>query len=145
MLARRVVVAASITHFVWLLPKLAGLPREFVTHGSTYGDLSPFKGRKVAVVGAGASAVDIAVILREISAEPEIVARAWSISFHKPPKEPRSFMQRIRMPRSDLGLGWRSRHCTDALLLSHAMPEDFRLRVVRRHLDPRLDGLYTIR
>jgi thioredoxin reductase len=135
-LARRVVVAAGITHFGWLPPELAGMPREFVTHSSAYGDLSPFKGRRVAVVGAGASAVDIAVILREIGAEPEIVARAQTIAFHKPPKEPRSLLERIRMPRSGLGLGWRSRLCTDAPLVFHAMPEDFRLRVVRRHLGP---------
>lgn len=135
-LARRVVVAAGITHFGWLPPELASLPREFATHSSAYGDLSSFRGYKVAVVGAGASAVDIAVILREVGAEPEIVARAQTIAFHKPPKEPRSLLERIRMPRSGLGLGWRSRLCTDAPLLFHAMPEDFRLRVVRRHLGP---------
>jgi len=134
--AQRVVVAAGITHFGWLPPELAHLPREFVTHSSAYGDLSPFKGRKVVVVGAGASAIDIAVILREIGAEPEIVARAGEIEFHTPSKEPRSLAARISKPRSGLGLGWRSRLCTDAPLLFHAMPEQFRFKVTRRHLGP---------
>src|SRR5580698_9524065 len=135
-LARRVVVAAGITHFGWLPPELASLPREFATHSSAYGDLSPFKGRKVIVVGAGASAIDIAVILREIGAEPEIVARAGAIEFHTPSKEPRPLIERITKPRSGLGLGWRSRLSTDAPLLFHAMPEQFRFKVVRRHLGP---------
>lgn len=135
-LARSVIVAAGITHFGWFPPELANLPREFVTHSSAYGDLSIFKGRKVAVVGAGASAVDIAALLREVGAEPQIVTRSPAIAFHNPPKEPRSLRERISFPRSGLGLGWRSRLCTDAPLLFHAMPESFRLRVVRRHLGP---------
>jgi lysine/ornithine N-monooxygenase len=134
--ARRVVIAAGITHFGWLPPVLAALPREFATHSSAYGDLSSFKGRKVAVIGAGASAVDIAVILRDLGAEPEIVARSRAIAFHNPPHEPRPLIERITKPRSGLGIGWRSRLCTDAPLLFHAMPQEFRFRVVRRHLGP---------
>jgi thioredoxin reductase len=88
------------------------------------------------VIGAGASAVDIAAILLDIGAEPQIVTRARSIAFHAPPKEPRSLLERVTKPRSGLGLGWRSRLCTDAPLVFHAMPEDFRFRVVRRHLGP---------
>jgi hypothetical protein len=135
-LAAKVVIAAGITHFGWLPPELSALPREFATHSSAYGDLSSFKGRRVAVIGAGASAVDIAVILRDIGAEPEIVTRASSIAFHNPSHEPRSLMEQITNPRSGLGLGWRSRLCTDAPLLFHAMPQNFRFRVVRRHLGP---------
>jgi cation diffusion facilitator CzcD-associated flavoprotein CzcO len=47
---------------------LAALPRELAAHSSNYGDLSPFKGRKFAVIGAGSSAVVVAVILRDIGA-----------------------------------------------------------------------------
>jgi len=135
-LARKVVVAAGIAHFGWLPPVLSGLPREFVTHSSAYGDLSPFKNRRVAVIGAGASAVDIAAILQEEGAHAEIVTRAGAIAFHEPAKEPRPWKQRIANPRSGLGIGWRSRLCTDAPLIFHAMPQSFRLRVVRRHLGP---------
>jgi hypothetical protein len=135
-LARNVVVAAGITHFGWLPPEIADLPREFVTHSSAYGDLSVFSGRRVAVIGAGASAVDIAALLREVGAEPQIVTRSNAIAFHNSPKEPRSLIERISNPRSGLGLGWRSRLCTDAPRLFHAMPESFRLKVVQRHLGP---------
>ena len=135
-LARKVVVAAGITHFGWLPSELAALPRELATYSSNYGDLSHFKGRKVAVIGAGSSAVDVAVILRDIGAEPVIVTRAPGIAFHNPPNEPRPLIERITKPRSGLGLGWRSRLCTDAPLLFHAMPQGLRFRAVKRHLGP---------
>jgi thioredoxin reductase len=134
--ARRVVVAAGIAHFGYLPPILAGLPEEFVTHSSKHSDLSVFRGRHVAVIGGGASAVDIAAILHEVGAQVELIARPKKIAFHEPPMEPRPLMERIKRPRSTIGLGWRSRLCVDAPLLFHRMPEEFRHRVVRKHLGP---------
>jgi thioredoxin reductase len=135
-LARKVVVAAGITHFAYLPPLLANLPKDLVTHTSHHSNLTRFKCKKVAVLGAGSSAVDVAALLREAEADVEIVARANSISFHEPPVINRPFLQRIKNPRSGLGLGWRSRLCTDIPLVFHAMPRKFRFRVVKRHLGP---------
>jgi len=134
--ARKVIVAAGITHFGYLPPFLADLPRELVTHSSDHHDLSRFRGKKVAVIGAGASAVDIAALLYDVGAQVELVARRQEISFHKPSEEPRPLLQRIFNPRSGLGLGWRSRLCTDAPLLFHKMPKKLRFRAVQRHLGP---------
>jgi cation diffusion facilitator CzcD-associated flavoprotein CzcO len=135
--ARRVVVAAGITHFGYLPPFLSGLPEAFVTHSLAHHDLSKFKGKEVAVIGAGASAVDIAAILHEEGAGVHLVARRQNIAFHDPPEtKPRSLMERIKNPRSGLGLGWRSRIYSDAPLVFYRMPQDFRFRVVRRHLGP---------
>jgi thioredoxin reductase len=134
--ARLLVIAAGITHFAWLPEILSGLSREFVSHSSGYGDLSSLKSKRVAVLGAGASAVDIAAILHEMGAEPELITRTKEIAFHSPSQEPRPLLERITNPRSGLGLGWRSRLCTDAPLLFHKMPADLRVRIVRRHLGP---------
>jgi cation diffusion facilitator CzcD-associated flavoprotein CzcO len=134
--ARRVVVATGITHFGFLPPLLADLPRESVTHSSEHHDLSGFEGKKVAVIGAGASALDIAALLNEAGAQVELVARRREIAFHTLSREPRPLWQRLRNPRSGLGVGWRSSLCTGAPLLFHAMPQEFRLRVVRNHLGP---------
>jgi len=133
---RRVVVATGITCFDYLPSELAELPRELVTHSSAHSDLRRFSGRKVAVLGAGASALDVAALLYDAGAHVELIARSAKIAFHTFQKEPRPLWQRIRNPRSGLGIGWRSRLCTDAPLLFHAMPEEFRLRVVRNHLGP---------
>ena len=134
--AKQVIVAAGITHFGFLPPLLADLPRELVTHSSAHHDLSGFKAKKVAVVGGGASAVDIAAILNDCGAHVELVARRAELAFHQPSVEPRPLLQRLKNPRSGLGLGWRSRLATDAPLVFHSMPRKLRFRVVKSHLGP---------
>jgi cation diffusion facilitator CzcD-associated flavoprotein CzcO len=135
-IARRVIVAAGITYFSYLPPVLENLPPRYVSHSMQHSDLSGLAGRKVAVVGAGASAVDIAALLHEAGAEVELVARANTISFHDRSMEPRSLRQQLLKPRTTIGIGWRSRLCTDLPLLFHAMPATFRFKVVKRHLGP---------
>jgi thioredoxin reductase len=134
--SKRVVVAAGITHFSFIPPMLSSLPREFVSHSADHKDLSRFGGRRVAVIGAGASAIDLAGLLHEAGADTDLIARRSAIAFHDPPSEPRPFTQRVLNPRSGLGLGWRSRLCTDAPLLFHFMPQKIRTRAVQRHLGP---------
>jgi thioredoxin reductase len=134
--ARRVVVAAGIVKFAYLPPTLASIPGSMISHSSQHSDLTGFKGRKVAVLGAGASALDIAALLLEAGAEVELVARRRSIPFHDRPNEPRTLLQRLQAPRSGLGTGWRSRMCTDIPLVFHAMPQSLRIRAVARHLGP---------
>ncbi len=134
--SRKVILAAGITHFGYLPDFLAALPRKYVSHSLDHHELSGFRGRTVAVIGAGASAVDLAALLHEAGAGVQLVARRPEIAFHKPSEEPRPIFQRIKSPRSGLGLGWRSRLCTDAPLVFHAMPEKLRFRAVQRHLGP---------
>lgn len=136
LLARKVIFAAGITHFAYLPPLLADLPKDLVTHTSHHSDLTRFKGKKVAVLGAGSSAVDVAALLREADADVEIVARVNNISFHEPPVVNRPLLHRIKYPSSGLGLGWRSRLCTDIPLVFHAMPQKLRFHIVKRHLGP---------
>jgi thioredoxin reductase len=134
--ARTVIVATGITHFSYLPPFLADLPGSHVSHSSQHHDLSSFRGKTVVVLGAGASAVDIAAILHEEGSQVQLVARRQAIAFHTKTKEPRPLLQRLRIPRSGLGIGWRSRLCTDAPLLFHVMPQKFRFRTVRNLLGP---------
>jgi cation diffusion facilitator CzcD-associated flavoprotein CzcO len=138
--ARKVVVAAGITHFSYLPPSLANLPPELVSHSLAHHEMEPFRGKHVAILGAGASAVDIAALLHESGAQVELIARRAHIAFHaKPTKdqlEPRSLYHRVRNPRSGLGLGWKSRLATDAPLIFHRLPLSLRLRAVQRHLGP---------
>lgn len=134
--ARRVVVATGITHFGWIPQQLGNQPPELVSHSSAHVELSRFKGRHVGVVGGGSSAIDIAALLHEAGADVDVIARRQAIAFHNRTAEPRPLLERIMAPWSGLGIGWRSRLCTDAPLLFHAMPERFRLLVVKRHLGP---------
>jgi cation diffusion facilitator CzcD-associated flavoprotein CzcO len=134
--ARKVVIAVGITHFGYLPPFLADVSPQQVTHSLGHSDLSGFNGKRVTVIGAGASAVDIAALLNEAGAEVSLVARRKAIAFQTPAKEPRPLLERITKPRSGLGPGWRSRLCTDAPLVFRLMPQKFRFLVVKKHLGP---------
>jgi thioredoxin reductase len=135
--ARRVVVASGISHLAYTPPQLAQVGEPFVTHSSLHSDLSGMAGKEVIVVGAGASALDCAVLLCEAGASVKLVARAPVIRFHNPPSgRQRSLWEKIHTPRSGLGPGWRSRLCTDAPLLFYTLPSKLRHEIVRRHLGP---------
>jgi len=132
-LARRIVIAVGITHFDHVPPDFANLPEDLVTHSSQHTEVSRFNGRTVAVIGAGASAADLAGLLNEAGAEVHLIARSDAIHFHDPPaKEPRPLFHRVLWPRSGLGQGWPARLCTDLPLVFHALPVKFRLRAVQK-------------
>jgi thioredoxin reductase len=135
--AGRVVIAAGLTHFA-VMPKLfAGLPTERVTHSSAHHDLAGFAGKDVTVIGAGSSAVDLAVALGMAGARPRLVARAGGVRFSMGPNGHRpSLVVRLRKPPSGLGPGWRSRMCCDAPDLFRFLPARWRPEIVRRHLGP---------
>lgn len=135
--ARKVVMAVGVGNFAYVPEELRGLPATHVSHSADHAEPARMRGRDVTVVGGGASAVELAALLHEAGATVRLVARRRSIAFHAPPEAGRRpLWDRLRQPRSGLGLGWRSRLCQDAPLVFRAMPQDFRLRVVQRHLGP---------
>jgi hypothetical protein len=133
--ANKVVVAAGISHFQFMPPILRGLPKELVTHSSDHHFLDRFKGRDVTVIGAGASALDVAALTKQAGATVRVVARSRELKFHNPPGR-RTLMDRVRAPMTGLGPGWKSLACVKAPLVFHKMPLAFRLKVVQKHLGP---------
>jgi thioredoxin reductase len=134
---RKVVLAVGITHFDFLPPPLEGLAPDLVSHSSRYGDIAQLRGRSATVIGAGASACDLAAELAEGGAHVTIVARSPVIYFgHGPSNQKRSLWQRIRHPSSGIGASLRSRVYCDAPWLFHMLPLRLRYRIVRRHLGP---------
>jgi thioredoxin reductase len=134
--ARKIVMAVGLSHFAYVPPVLAALPEEFVTHSSRHRTLERFRGREVVVVGAGASALDIAALLHRDGIPVQVVARRNSIHFHSPPPAKRSAWQKLRKPVSGLGPGWHLFLCSNFPLLFRRMPEGFRLEKVRNVLGP---------
>lgn len=136
--ARRVVLAVGITHFAYVPQNMAHLPPQFLSHSYNHHDLAQFKGRSVVVLGAGSSAIDLAGLLRDADADVQLVARATTLKFHTAPRpgKRRSWWQRLRHPDSGLGPGMKSRFFSDAPALFHYLPEDLRLKLVRKTLGP---------
>lgn len=135
--ARRVVLAIGITHFEYIPENLAHLPPEFVSHSARHREVEPFRGRSVVVIGGGASALDLAGLLREAGADVQLVTRRSELKFHSQPTgKPRSWWQQIRHPQSGLGPGMRSRFFADAPGVFFYLPEKLRLEIVRKTLGP---------
>lgn len=135
--ARRVVLAVGITHFEYVPENLAHLPAEFLSHSARHREVEPFRGRNVVVIGGGASALDLAGLLREAGADVQLVSRREELKFHSQPTgKPRSQWQQIRHPQSGLGPGMRSRFFANSPGLFYYLPERLRLEAVRRSLGP---------
>lgn len=135
--AREVVIAVGLTHYAFVPPVLASLPKSFLSHSSAHRTVDNFAGRQVAVVGAGASALDLAAELHDAGARVEIVCRQPSVRIHDPPDpRPPSALARIRSPISPIGNGWKSFLCSNAPLLFRQMPQSFRFAKVREIAGP---------
>jgi thioredoxin reductase len=135
--ARNVVLAVGITHFDWIPQNLSHLPQEFLTHSARHREVEPFRGRDVVVIGGGASALDLAGLLKEAGANVQLASRRKELVFHSQPTgKPRSAWQQFRHPQSGLGPGIRSRFYADAPAAFYHLPESLRLKIVRRALGP---------
>jgi cation diffusion facilitator CzcD-associated flavoprotein CzcO len=135
--ARRVVLAVGIAHFEYVPESLAHLPPEFLSHSARHREVEPFRGHNVVVIGGGASALDLAGLLREAGADVQLVSRREELKFHSQPTgKARSPWQQIRHPQSGLGPGMRSRFFASAPGLFYYLPQRLRLEAVRRTLGP---------
>ena len=134
-LASKVIVAVGISQFAHIPEVLSSLPPELVTHSSAHSDLRGFKGRRVAVVGAGASALDLAALLHQAGASVQVIARGPKIKFHSPP-QPRPLHQRILHPETGIGTGRALLFYVVAPHIFRLLPEDVRLDRVRKTLGP---------
>lgn len=136
-LAQRVILAVGISHFASLPKVLAALPASHVAHSSVHRDLDIFAGRRVAVIGSGASSVDVAALLREGGAETTLIIRGSALRFHDAPSDvKRTLVQRLRHPGSGLGPGLRSRIYSDYPQLFRLLPGRMRAKIVKTHLKP---------
>jgi len=134
--ARKVVVAVGISHFAQMPTCLAGAPRGSVSHSSEHADVSRYKNRDVLVVGAGASAVDLSVLLHEAGANVRLATRRQELEVHARMSLPRSLSDRLRAPITGIGPSWRSWFFSHAAPVFHRLPEARRLKWARTHLGP---------
>jgi thioredoxin reductase len=125
--AQRVVIATGLSHFEHVPPELATLPSDLLSHSSVHVGLPQFKGRDVTVVGAGASASELATLLHEAGSNVRMVARRPSIELHT---------QTIRQPLSPIGPGWKSRFFTDLPLTFHSLPKVAQYKLIKGFLGP---------
>lgn len=74
--ARNVVVATGVLPHHYIPAELSGLPAEFLSHTADHRTFEQFRGRRVAIVGAGSSALETAALLHEAGGEATLVVRS---------------------------------------------------------------------
>jgi FAD-dependent urate hydroxylase len=140
-LAENVVVATGQVPFAHEPPELRDpLPSGMVSHTSRHHDLTRFSGQRVAVVGAGQSALESAALLHEAGARPTVIARAASPAFGTPPSTDRPAGRprpvRIVKPGSPLGPGWSLLACSHGGAAYRHLPRWVRSRLLHEVLGP---------
>ncbi len=134
--ARRVVFATGLSHFAHVPAVLRGLPRELATHTFFISDYSAFRGKEVAVVGAGASAIEAGALVLEAGGSSQVLVREAEAIFHGRVDRVRPLLQRIRGPMSVLGAGRKNWLFQELPLAVHFLPEARRVRLVRSFFGP---------
>jgi FAD-dependent urate hydroxylase len=133
--ARQVVVATGVAPYVNLPVELAALPAELASHTIDHHDLTVFRGKSVAVVGGGQSAMETAALLNEAGADVHVVARRPQISWLTPNPAKVSRLGRARRPVNKLCEGW---HCAfwNSPPAFRRLPAEMRVRKAKSVLGP---------
>ncbi len=133
--ARQVVVATGILPHAAIPDELSGLPSEHVSHSADHHTLGRFRGQRVAVVGAGQSALETAALLHEAGAEALLVVRRPGIIWLDPNPETISRLGHVKRPVTQLCEGW---HCAfwNSPAAFRLLPENMRITKARTVLGP---------
>ncbi len=135
--AARVVLAVGITWFAHVPDVLSGLPKDLLSHSYNHRDVDGLKGKDVVVIGSGASAIDLASLLKDSGARPRIVARTAALDFNSiPDPDAETLLYKIQRPASGIGRGWRSYFCATAPLLFYRLPDAWKQRAIASHMHP---------
>jgi cation diffusion facilitator CzcD-associated flavoprotein CzcO len=134
--ARRVVFATGLSYLASMPEVLRDLPRELASHTFDHTSFEPFRGKEVAVIGAGASAIEAGALVHEAGGRAQILVRESLIIIHDRLDPNRSLYERMRKPMSVLGPGKKNRLIEELPLLLYFVPERRRLRFVKRYLGP---------
>lgn len=139
--SRSVVLATGLGPFPRIPGQLVELARAgLASHPAEHADLSGFAGKRVAVIGAGQSALESAALLREAGAEPTVVARTDRLLFGEPPAEDRPEQRplplRLVKPATPLGPGWSHRAFSGAPGAYRYLPSGVREHFLRTVLGP---------
>lgn len=143
--ARNVVVASGLSRFGHVPEELGALVPDGpaadapVSHSSQHENFGSLAGRRVAVIGAGQSALESAALAHEAGADVTVIVRGPQAVFAGPPQPgPPSVWTSIKSPPAPLGSGW-----SHALMSRGRGPAAFRhlplkarLRLVRVILGP---------
>src|SRR6185437_11458741 len=103
---RQVIVATGVLPYAHIPSELSDLPADLMTHSAVHDRLDQFRGRRVAVIGAGQSSLQTAALLHEAGADVQVVARRNEIIWEEQVAPEIGLLDYIMRPPSKLCEGW---------------------------------------
>jgi hypothetical protein len=149
--SRQVVVATGVRPYAHVPAELTGLGPDLVTHTIDHNRLDQFRGRRVAVVGAGQSALETAALLHEQGTDVRIIARGPALRWSAPNPARLSAAGHVRRPVNKLCEGWRCAFWNTPAAF-RMLPREMRITKARTVLGPngawwlkdRVDGVIDV-
>ena len=134
--SRKVVVCTGLSGLAKVPDVLRGLGRDCMRHTFDISDYREFRNKTVAVIGAGASAIEAAALVHEAGGYSEIFVRGQEAVFHGRTPRVRPLWQRIKNPMTVLGSGRDNWVIQQLPLVVYRLPRERRTRFVKRYLGP---------
>jgi cation diffusion facilitator CzcD-associated flavoprotein CzcO len=132
----RVVCCTGLSGLSYIPDVLRNLGPDRMKHTFDISDYGPFRNMRVAVIGAGASAIEAGTLVREAGGTSDVFVRGKEAVIHGRAPRSRPLWRRLKDPTSVLGAsrtGWVLQHFP---LIVHRMPLDRRTRFIKGHYGP---------
>jgi FAD-dependent urate hydroxylase len=131
--AKSVVIATGVLPHFFIPPELSSLPSELVSHTADHRQFDQFRGRRVAIVGAGSSALESAALLHEAGCEVQLVVRCPDSPVWGTRAVPLTPLVRLR--NNKLCEGWKCPFWNSPTAFRR-LPQDLRVEKARTVLGP---------
>jgi len=132
--AASLVVATGLSGFARVPSVFASLSAKLAIHTSQVDVFSSYRGARIAVIGAGQSALEAAALLNEAGAAPQLLVRGHAITWHHRVLRNRNLWRQLRSPITGLGTGPKAWALTRFPGAMHRVPAPWRTRFVATHL-----------
>jgi thioredoxin reductase len=134
--ARQVIVATGLLPYTYIPSELSALPPDLMTHSSVHNQLDQFRGRRVAIVGGGQSALQTGALLHEAGVDVQVIMRKQQIIWEEQLPAELRLLDYIRQPPAKLCEGW---GCVfaDSPGAFRLLPESVRVRKGLNSFGPR--------
>jgi NADPH-dependent 2,4-dienoyl-CoA reductase/sulfur reductase-like enzyme len=133
---RQAIIATGVLPYAHIPSELSGLPADLMTHSSAHDRLDQFRSKRVAVIGAGQSALQTAALLHEAGADVQVIARREQIIWEEQVSPEIGLLDYILRPPTKLCQGWGCA-CYDSPDAFRLLPESFRVKKALSALGPK--------
>jgi thioredoxin reductase len=134
--SRKVVVCTGLSGLAQIPGELQKLGPHRMRHTFDISDYNEFRNKTVAVIGAGASAIEAGALVHEAGGSSQIFVRGEEAVFHGRAPLIRPLLDRIKNPMTVLGASRTSWILQHLPLSVYMLPRERRTRFVKRYLGP---------